>query len=243
MVTALAYTARHACGGRHDTPWFQPPALNGCTRSCVPGVQQGGTAAQISYTERVRETLSVAGPPMAQRSNHYDAAFEHLLRQQRVPYVRVDETRRALLAEASLKSMDFIVYAPQAQNLLVDVKGRRFGSAGANHRWESWATEEDVRCLRQWEQVFGDGFRAVLVFAYDIVDPRDARRHEGCFEFRGRTYAFYGVGVDDYGAVMQTRSQSWETVWLPAAQFRQLRAPLQSFLSPPSAGDALAHSA
>jgi hypothetical protein len=181
---------------------------------------------------------------MAQRSNHYDAAFEHLLRQHRVPYVRVDETRRALLADASLKSMDFIVYTPQSHNLLVDVKGRRFGSSGTVHRWENWATEEDVRCLRQWEQVFGDGFRAMLVFAYDLVDPRAIDRHESCFEFRGRSYSFYGVWVDEYGAVMQTRSPSWETVWLPAAEFRQLRAPIDAFLSPPPSSDsALAHSA
>jgi hypothetical protein len=181
---------------------------------------------------------------MAQRSNHYDAAFEHLLRQRRVPYVRVDETRRALLAEASLKSMDFIVYAPQSHNLLVDVKGRRFGSSGAAHRWESWVTEEDIRCLRQWEQVFGAGFRAVLVFAYDIVDPVDVRRHPACFRFRERTYAFYGVWVDDYGAQMRSRSLSWETVWLPAAQYRRLRAPIHDFLGPSTPSDAtLAYSA
>lgn len=181
---------------------------------------------------------------MAQRSNHYDAAFEHLLRQRRVPYVRVDETRRALLAEASLKSMDFIVYAPQSTNLLVDVKGRRFGSSGAAHRWESWVTEEDIRCLRQWEQVFGEGFRAVLVFAYDLVDPAGAREHQTCLHFRDRTYAFYGVWVDEYGAVMRSRSLSWETVWLPAAQYRQLRAPIHTFLgSAPVSGPPLAHSA
>jgi hypothetical protein len=181
---------------------------------------------------------------MAQRSNHYDAAFEHLLRQRRVPYVRVDETRRALLADASLKSMDFIVYAPQSQNLLVDVKGRRFGSSGAAHRWESWVTEEDIRCLRQWEQVFGEGFRAVLVFAYDVVDPVDVGRHQACFRFRDRTYAFYGVWVDEYGKQMRSRSLSWETVWLPAAQYRRLRAPIQDFLGPSTPSDAaLAHSA
>src|SRR5690606_9055172 len=181
---------------------------------------------------------------MAQRSNHYDAAFEYLLRQRRVPYVRVDETRRALLAEASLKSMDFIVYAPQSVNLLVDVKGRRFGAAGAAHRWESWVTEEDIRCLRQWEQVFGDGFRAVLVFAYDIIDPGDVCRHQACFHFRDKTYAFYGVWVDEYGAEMQSRSLSWETVWLPAAQYRQFRAPIHAFPGPsPPSKSPLAHSA
>ena len=169
---------------------------------------------------------------MAQRSNHYDAAFEELLRQSRIPYVCVDERRRALLADASLKSMDFIVYADGGANLLIDVKGRRFPSGSSGHRWESWATQDDVDCLRQWEQVFGGDFQSLLVFAYDVVDPRHRAEHASCFPFRGRTYAFYGVRVDEYGDVMRTRSRSWETVSLPAAEFRRLRTPIHEFLGP-----------
>ena len=65
---------------------------------------------------------------MALRSNHYDAAFEAFLRQERRPYVAVDETKRALVPGSSLKSLDFIVYSLQGRNLLVDVKGRKFPS-------------------------------------------------------------------------------------------------------------------
>jgi hypothetical protein len=169
---------------------------------------------------------------MARRWNHYDAAFEQRLRAGRIPYVNVDETRRALLAGASLKSMDFIVYPPGGPNLLIDVKGRRFPAGAAGHRWENWATQEDIECLLQWEQVFGGDFRAVLVFAYKLMDERYCRQHESRFSFRGQTYAFYGVWVDEYGRVMRTRSRSWETVWLPAAQFRRLRKPIETFLDP-----------
>jgi hypothetical protein len=65
---------------------------------------------------------------MAKRTNHYDAAFEAYLRRARVPFVVVDEARRARLNQLSLKSMDFIVTAPGNRNLLVDVKGRQFPS-------------------------------------------------------------------------------------------------------------------
>jgi len=34
---------------------------------------------------------------MAKRSNHYEAAFEEYLRQRQIPYVAVDEKKRALL--------------------------------------------------------------------------------------------------------------------------------------------------
>ncbi len=74
---------------------------------------------------------------MAQRRHHYELAFEHYLRDRRVPYVAVDEARKALLPEdaqllvtdpglgqRSLKSFDFVLYGRDA-NLLVEIKGRR----------------------------------------------------------------------------------------------------------------------
>lgn len=74
--------------------------------------------------------------------DHYQRAFEDYIRQRRIPYVSVDEARRAILPDASplkvqtrddasgtgrlatLKSFDFVVYGP-ASNLLVEVKGRK----------------------------------------------------------------------------------------------------------------------
>ena len=47
---------------------------------------------------------------MANRDNHYEAAFEAYLRARGVPYVAVDEARRSVLADSSsIKSLDFIV--------------------------------------------------------------------------------------------------------------------------------------
>jgi len=167
---------------------------------------------------------------MALRNNHYDVAFEELLRQQQIPYVSVDESKRALLNNASLKSMDFIVYSDQTHNLLVDVKGRQFPSGTRGHRWENWATEDDISCLLQWQQVFGDGFRSLLVFAYYVTDPSREAEHDRCHTIRDKTYAFYGVWADQYGSAMRQRSPRWETVWLPAAEYRLLRSPLSHFL-------------
>ena len=43
---------------------------------------------------------------MANRDNHYEAAFEEFLRSRGVPYVAVDEARRSLLSDgASIKSL------------------------------------------------------------------------------------------------------------------------------------------
>lgn len=170
---------------------------------------------------------------MAMRANHYDSAFEAYLRMLRTPYVAVDEAKRALLERASLKSMDFIVYSAGGPNLLVDVKGRRFpsGDAEGGHRWENWATAEDLPALRQWQQVFGPGFRAVLVFAYHVVSDRLHGEFEQLFRFRDSVYAFYGVWADDYQRVMQVRSASWQTVSVPTRVFRELKRPLGTMLS------------
>jgi hypothetical protein len=169
---------------------------------------------------------------MAQRANHYDAAFEAYLRHVRTPHVVVDETRRALLNEASLKSMDFIVYSARRPNLLIDVKGRKFPSGGDSqqHKWENWATADDLESLLKWQQVFGADFRAMLVFAYHIVDPRWREEFSDRFEFRENEYAFFGVWADEYFIEMRTRSESWETVTLPSRDFRRLRAPIENFL-------------
>src|SRR5690606_39932850 len=105
---------------------------------------------------------------MAQRRFHYEQAFEHYLRANRVPYVAVDEAKKALMPAATsgsraqcgsvpvsgaLKSFDFVVYAT-GRNLLVDVKGRMFGSPGSKNpqssrRLESWVTMDDVESLLQ----------------------------------------------------------------------------------------------
>jgi hypothetical protein len=84
---------------------------------------------------------------MAQRRHHYETAFEDYLRAKRIPYVAVNEARKALLpahaefsvaasdprataadtADAkpeSLKCFDFVVYSDRG-NLLIDIKGRK----------------------------------------------------------------------------------------------------------------------
>ena len=176
---------------------------------------------------------------MAIRSNHYDAAFEEFLRSRCVPYVAVDEKRRALLADSSIKSFDFIVEA-SGPNLLVDVKGRVWGkSAGSqssNRYWENWATEDDIASMLRWEDVFGDQFRAALVFAYAIEKgvPRPPLvRRDGAelFEFGERAYFFSAVTVRDYAFFMKPRSTEWNTVTIPAADYRAHRQPFERLLA------------
>ena len=87
------------------------------------------------------------------RSNHYEAAFEAYLRERRLCYIAVDESRRSLLDEGPVKSLDFIVYGDDTARLLVDVKGRKFpGGTDEKPRrvWQCWAERDDVDGLERW---------------------------------------------------------------------------------------------
>lgn len=61
---------------------------------------------------------------------------------------------------------------------------------------------------------------AAFVFAYD-VEADAAEGFPELFRFRDRAYAFYVVWVTEYLQSMRQRSQKWETVSLPAAEYRR----------------------
>jgi hypothetical protein len=165
---------------------------------------------------------------MADRSVHYEAAFEAFLRDRKTPYVAVDEAKKALFADAKLKSFDFVVYSRGGPNLLVDVKGRQARTSSGGRGYETWATERDIEDLVQWQQVFGEGFTAVLAFLYWIDPP--LLPEAGTFEHRDRWYLLMGIDLKEYRDHMRRRSAKWETVALSREDFRQLARPLESWL-------------
>ena len=187
------------------------------------------------------------------RQNHYEAAFEAFLRSRRMPYVAVDESKKALFAGSKLKSFDFVVYSRGGANLLVDVKGRK--ATGDAAPTQTWATRRDVEDLGEWERIFGDGFRAVLAFAFEVdpvlapppghfvhrrgggydagkVDPGDALGGDVATAANAveRHYLLLGVGLADFRNAMTRRSVKWDTVAMPAADFRSLARPMEAWL-------------
>jgi hypothetical protein len=172
------------------------------------------------------------------RSNHYEAAFEGYLQWHRLCYVAVDETRRTWLGESRVKNLDFIVYGDAGARLLIDVKGRRF-PAGPPERprrvWECWSTLEDIDGLLRWEELFGDGFRSLLVFTYHLMPsevlPEDS---PDLWTWHGRRYLLRAVTAADYRRAMRRRSPKWGTVALPGAVFRELARPFQHFTQQPA---------
>ena len=173
---------------------------------------------------------------MANRDNHYEAAFEEYLRSRGVPYVAVDEAKRSLLSDGgSIKNLDFIVSTPNRITWLVDVKGRRFPSGDIQKQyWKNWSTRDDLRSLAEWERLFGETFCGLLVFAYNILGDRAPLPAEQLFRFRGLLYGFVAVRLSDYaGCAIRFRPVGtrwrcrrpifagwpgrWKNCWNPAA--------------------------
>ena len=172
---------------------------------------------------------------MAQRRFHYEKAFEHLLRKHGIPYVAVDEAKRALHGQAKtpLKSFDFVVYGETGPNLLIDVKGRKH-TGRHGRQLQNWVTRDDVNSLAQWSGIFGEGFEPAFAFLFWCEDqPPDALFME-VFAFESRWYALQAVTLEDYAAHMRPRSAKWDTVSLPAADFRRCARPLEQLLHTPA---------
>lgn len=168
---------------------------------------------------------------MANRDNHYEAAFEQYLRRNQLPYVAVDEAKRSLLADGrSIKSLDFIVSSRASTTWLVDVKGRRFPSGDDQKQyWKNWSTRDDLQSLGQWELLFGGQFAGLFVFAYNIVGDRAPLPAEQLFEFRDALYGFVAVRLSDYADWARPISPAWDTVAMPTAEFRRFARPVEAF--------------
>jgi len=164
--------------------------------------------------------------------NHYERAFENWLIDNGIQYITVDEQKRATFARSKIKTFDFLLYPPDGQIIITEVKGRLFkGTSLAKLTGlECWVTTEDVDGLTKWQQVFGPGHQAIFVFAYKMenidvdFDGRDV------FHFARNRYVFFCVKLDDYRKFMKRRSPKWQTITLPADKFRQCAVQLQALL-------------
>jgi|SRR5665213_765701 len=73
--------------------------------------------------------------------------IEQMLREKRIPYVLVEEAKKALFGGAKLTSFDFVIYMKDVPSWLLCCGERR---------------REKVADMRQWQSIFGDGFRVAF---------------------------------------------------------------------------------
>jgi len=164
--------------------------------------------------------------------NHYERAFENWLIDNHIQYISGEEHKKAAFKSLKVKSFDFLLYPPNQQIIIAEVKGRRFkGTSFAKLTgFECWVTVEDIAGLTKWQEIFGAGHLAIFVFAYRIenidvdFDGRDV------YDFDENKYIFFAVKLDDYRSFMKRRSPKWQTLTLPADKFRRCAIQMQSLL-------------
>lgn len=164
--------------------------------------------------------------------NHYERAFENWLIDNKIKYLSIDEHERKTSGSAKVKNFDFLLYPPNQQVIIAEVKGRKFKGTTFEKMtgFECWVTADDVDGLIRWQGTFGESYTAAFVFAYKIdnidvdFDGRDT------YDVDGSTYIFFAVKLDDYQKYMKRRSPKWETVTLPAENFRQCAVQMQNLL-------------
>lgn len=166
---------------------------------------------------------------MANRSIHYEAAFEDYVRSQGWPYVAVNEQRKALFSGGRIKSFDYLVYPKSGPAWLVEIKGRKFPYevSGGRRFWENWVTRDDLADLAKWEGVFGPGFKAMFVFSYLLVGLKGLEAMPSVHLFRDQYYAFVSIPAGEYQSFARQRSPKWDTVSMPLRKFRNLAQPIQ----------------
>jgi hypothetical protein len=164
--------------------------------------------------------------------NHYERAFENWLIDNSIQYEVVDEHKRASFGRSNIKSFDFLLYPPNQQIIIAEVKGRTFkGNTLAKLAGlECWVTTEDIDGLTGWQRVFGQGHIAVFVFAYRIENIDVDFDGRDFYDFDSNRYIFFAVKLDDYRKFMKRRSPKWKTVNLPADKFRQCAVQMQKLL-------------
>ena len=170
---------------------------------------------------------------MANRDNHYEAAFEEYLRSRGVPYVAVDEAKRSVLSSGgSIKSLDFIVSSPGPVSWLVDVKGRKFPSGES--RSNTGRTGQLATTWSAWPNGSGCSGRAFAGCSFSPTTSWEAGPRCLTSSFSSspanRLYAFVAVRLMDYAGHARPISAKWDTLAMPAADFRRLARPLDELL-------------
>jgi len=164
--------------------------------------------------------------------NHYERAFENFLIVNSLHYVMVDEHKRTAFSHSSIKSFDFLLYPPNQEIVIAEVKGRSFkGTSFANlSGFDCWVTMDDVNGLSYWGEVFGSEYTVVFIFAYRIKNVDVDFDGRDVFDFDGDRYIFFALKLSDYKTHMKLRSPKWRTVTLPADKFRSCAIQLQDLV-------------
>jgi hypothetical protein len=168
--------------------------------------------------------------------NDYESAFESFMRENRIKYTPVDQTKRTAFSKGKIKTFDFFIYKSSDTCLLVEVKGRKFrGTSLLTSTLDCWVTADDVKGLSNWQNVFDTvnphvTFKAVFAFAFKVEKIDIETDGKDLYQFDGQRYIFYIISLNDYKSNMRLRSTKWQTLTLASNCFRKIACNAQEYL-------------
>ena len=180
--------------------------------------------------------VKMTEPMQTDQANLYEQAFESFLAENKIPFVWVDQSARPEFLGAAVKNFDFLLYPDSQYPVLVELKGRTFkgDSLAGLKGLDGWATFEDVQALSQWLGRFRCDFpaaQAFFVFAFRFANIDVETDGWGVYDYSGERYLFLAVPLEKYAAAMKIRSPKWQTVTLPADDFRHAAVPLNEIFA------------
>lgn len=169
------------------------------------------------------------------QANIYEQAFESYLAENKIPFIWVDQSKRPEFFESSVKNFDFLVYPETKSPILIELKGRTFkgDSLAGLKGLDGWTTFEDVQALSQWLDYFCRDFsdtKAFFVFVFQFANIDVETDGQPVYDFAGERFLFLAIPLQKYANAMKIRSPKWQTVTLPAADFRQWAMPIDEII-------------
>jgi len=170
-----------------------------------------------------------------EQANLYEQAFEGFLTENKIPFIWVDQSKRPEFFEPTVKNFDFLLYPDSQCPVLVELKGRTFkgDSLAGLKGLDGWVTFEDVQALSQWLIRFRKDFpaaKAFFVFAFRFANIDVETDGWDVYDYSGERFLFLAIPLEKYAAAMKVRSPKWQTVTLPAEDFRQWAIPMNELL-------------
>ena len=153
--------------------------------------------------------------------NRYELAFESWLKENHIPYICIDQTRRFQGPSDAIKNFDFLIRPDSNMPVLTELKGRTFeGTTLAGlKRLDGWVTFEDVRSLSYWLDKFRQDTpqaQAFFVFAFRFKQIDIETDGMEVYDWAGERFLFLAILLKKYMDCMKIRSPKWRTVVLPA---------------------------
>ena len=174
---------------------------------------------------------------MKRRGNysHYENAVESFLQANCVAYVATNESKKIITKDGKIKNFDLIILGKE--QLLLDIKGRKYGYEGApKNLWENWILKEDLVSLKKWCDLFSDNQRsqkAYLLYAFCLPDLNSAipeKFKNNVYLFNKRLFAFFVIDIRDYIDNCKQRSITPPSVSVSRKLFSSLLKPLSEIL-------------